>query len=258
MEPYKFEQDIKNKLEKRTIQPSANSWDKLEGSLQNNDHKKNNKLLWFMGLAASIVGILVVVSIFLKEQTAKNTPIIVTSPELKSEESTIEVASEKFMNEDVNSEKIDGNKPTNNSLKTTSKKPIYNSIKQHNEVGIAFNKLDTDVVEKEEKIAAAKEVLNVTNISLEEQKIDSVILQITNLKLHYTIVTNSDIDALLFKAQQELALQKIVDESVKTVDAFKLLQDVEADLDKSIRVKFLETLKLNFENMKTVIAQRND
>jgi len=258
MEPYKFEQDIKNKLEKRTIQPSANSWDKLEGSLQNNDHKKNNKLLWFMGLAASIVGILVVVSIFLKEQIAKNTPIIVTSPELKSEKPTIEVASEKFINEDVNSEKIDDNKPTNNSLKTTSKKPIYNSIKQHNEVGIAFNKLDTDVVEKEEKIAAAKEVLNVTNISLEEQKIDSVILQIQNLKLHYTIVTNNDIDALLFKAQQELALQKIVDESVKTVDAFKLLQDVEADLDKSIRVKFLETLKLNFENMKTVIAQRND
>ena len=101
-----------------------------------------------------------------------------------------------------------------------------------------------------------KEVSAVSNE--ENQEIELVINQIEDLKTKHISVSTTDVDLLLKNAQKKLALERIYNENIKTVDAYKLLQDVEADIDKSTRTKILETLKLNYEHMKTVIAQRND
>ena len=259
MEPYKFEQDIKNKLEKRKIKPSANSWEKLSGTLSQKEHRKNSKFLWIMGVAASVIGILFFVSIFLKEDTEKNIPTIVTSPELYEEEIIIKVASEELINEGDSLENIEIPEQKNKSSIATLEKPNYKAAKQKVKAVIVSNSLALKKNGNIAEIEKSKEVFSISGISFsEEQKIDNLISQIQNLKEETKRIAISDIDALLLKAQQELALQKIYDESVKTVDAYKLLQDVEADLDKSFRFKVLETLKLNYETMKTVIAQRND
>jgi len=249
MEPNKFEEDIKKKLEKRTINPSANSWNKLADSLQTKEHKKDNRFLWLMGVAASIVGILFVVSIFSNGETENSTPIIVNVPTPESEDAS------KVATEEIVIEKEDLN--NNNSANKTSEKANYKKVKQQNTIDKRSNKFaaKTDGV-LANVIVKEKEVQE--KINLEDQKIEEVIAQIENLKKENQDVEVSEVDALLFKAQQDLAFQKIYNENIKTVDAYKLLQDVEADLDKSLRVKFLETLKLNYENMKTVIAQRND
>tara|TARA_R110001583_G_scaffold61843_7_gene182373 strand:+ start:2522 stop:3298 length:777 start_codon:yes stop_codon:yes gene_type:complete len=258
MESNKFEQDIKNKLEKRTIQPTANSWDKLTRLLQQKEHKKNYKFLWLIGAAASVVGILFINSIFLKEDIEKNTPTIVTVPEVFKEDSTIKVASEAIVNKEEHIEKKEVNIYKTNASKITSKKSIYNSINKKKEVVKSPTEFALNAVVNNEEISGVKKIENVPDFTLENQKIDSLISQIKDLKVENKGIEISEIDALLFKAQRELTLQKIVDESIKTVDAYKLLQDVEADLDKSFRIKVLETLKLNYENMKTVIAQRNN
>ena len=44
MEPYKFEENIKEKLEKRTINPTKNSWDKLANSLDSKNERKGRKI----------------------------------------------------------------------------------------------------------------------------------------------------------------------------------------------------------------------
>jgi len=257
MEPYKFEQDIKNKLEKRSIQPLNNSWQKLSDSLEKKEHKKNNKFLWIMGVAASIVGILFVVSVFFKEDSDINSPIIVASPEFGKEDTLTKVAVEEVILKTEDSTKKEVLNSLNNDSNSVAKKTIYNANSK-NKKSESIAVLVSTKNNTSEELAVVNKNVNDTNLMLESQKIDSIFSQIQNLKDQNKTVLSTDIDALLFNAQQELALQKIIDESKKTVDAYKLLQDVEAELDKSMRVKFLETLKLNYENMKTLIAQRND
>ena len=60
MAPNNIEESIKNKLEQRTIQPSADAWTKLESRLDATDKNYKNKTFFWIGLAASIVGILLI------------------------------------------------------------------------------------------------------------------------------------------------------------------------------------------------------
>ena len=43
MAPIKFEEQLKEKLEQRTIQPSQDAWNKLNDRLDNVEEKQNNK-----------------------------------------------------------------------------------------------------------------------------------------------------------------------------------------------------------------------
>lgn len=255
MEPYNFEQDIKRKLEKRTIKPSENSWNKLANSLQSKEDKKNIKFLRIIGIAACIVGVLFVVSIFFNHKKESTEPTIVTSPIPQKEKSINNVEIEELVAEDDNFELIVNEKLEKTKQEKTIVKPL-NNLKGNRKPVIArveSNIVKSDIISKN---GLEKEVSAVSNE--ENQEIELVINQIEDLKTKHISVSTTDVDLLLKNAQKKLALERIYNENIKTVDAYKLLQDVEADIDKSTRTKILETLKLNYEHMKTVIAQRND
>jgi len=250
MEPYKFEEDIKNKLEKRTIKPTASSWNKLEDSLAFNERKKGVKGWYFIGVAACVVGILLMVSIFFKDDVNKTTPTIVTTPISETEEDSGTVVVE---NNAVELDTLQNKTPENSEtlMIAISKEKEPKSSVQQNKVFVDDNKMKLQNIEE---IAVATTV--------EDEKIEALINEIENLKSENqtftSTVTDNDIDNLLKEAQIAIEFEKLYEENTKIVDAYKLLQDVEDDIDRSTRVKFLETLKLNYENLKTVIAQRND
>ena len=58
MAPIKFEEQLKEKLEKRTIQPSPEAWKKLSVRLDDQGNNKNHRGYWWLGIAASITGII--------------------------------------------------------------------------------------------------------------------------------------------------------------------------------------------------------
>ena len=60
MAPVKFEEQIKNKLEQRAINPKENAWDKLAERLDTQERKKTINPYWWLGIAASVIIILVV------------------------------------------------------------------------------------------------------------------------------------------------------------------------------------------------------
>ena len=64
MAPIKFEENIKNKLEKRTINPSEDSWAKLSNKLDEQEGKSNKKIVWWIGIAASLVGVFLVTTLY--------------------------------------------------------------------------------------------------------------------------------------------------------------------------------------------------
>ena len=68
MAPLKFEDNIKQELEKRVLTPSDSAWDKLETKLKTTNKSNKNQKWWFMGLAASLVGIFLVTSLVFQEK----------------------------------------------------------------------------------------------------------------------------------------------------------------------------------------------
>ncbi|MDP3314399.1 hypothetical protein [Lutibacter sp.] len=249
---HKFEKDIKKKLENRTINPSANAWDKLESRLSTIETKKSNSFYWFIGIAASIVGILLVVPIFINNKIEMETPIIVTTKTDKNE-GIKKTNEENFKPKKVSNTAIASEISTKKSNSNNTKKEQFASIKA---TDIHNQNSEKDNLSMLIEIAVNQERLN--QLSFEEQKIAEMLTEIKNLKTKKHTVSAAEIETLLIKAQKEIALSKIYIDNTKMVDANLLLQDVEVDLDKSFRVKFLEALKINYDTMITAVSQRND
>jgi len=256
MTPNKFEESIKNKLAKRTIQPSTDAWIKLESRIDATDKKHKNKTIFWIGLAASIVGILLIASQFFNEvPLEKSIPVLVVTPEINKQNDHTEVAIEESnVEEPINSSE----KPTTEiqtaqvagtpTINSKTKPEVFIAVA--NEVAVAENS------SQEQEVQPAE--LQLQNLSFEEQKIQQVIAQVQILKDHDNAISDTDLEALLAQAQNDIVQEKLYRENSGIVDARSLLQDVEADLDRTFRDKVFEALKANFNFVKTAIAQRND
>ena len=256
MAPNKFEESIKNKLEKRTVQPSNDAWAKLENRLDATNQKHKNKTIFWIGLAASIVGILLIASQFFNEAPLeKSIPVLVVTPEINKQNDHTEVAIEESNVEEL----INSSEKPTSEIQTTqvAATPTSNYetkseafIAVTNEVAVAENSSQEQEVQPVE--------LQLQNLSFEEQKIQQVIAQVQILKDHDNAITDADLEALLAQAQNDIVQEKLYRENSGIVDARSLLQDVEADLDRTFRDKVFEALKANFNFVKTAVAQRND
>ena len=196
----------------------------------------------------------------LKNTNKNKTPIIVDTKTITNEDITNPITEEETV---VVEESLN----TIETIKNPSKEKTINKnkliIKSDNEELAIIKTNDThkeniemEGLNKMIEIPVYQEKLN--HLTFQEQKINDIVVEIENLKTLKNTITDADIEALLNKAQKEIALNKIYSENTKTVDANLLLQDVEADLDKSFRTKVFETLKINYENMITAVSQRND
>jgi formate/nitrite transporter FocA (FNT family) len=68
MEPIKFEDNIREKLQEREITPSNKSWEKLTKQLKTSKtNKRSNNSYWF-AIAAGFIGIVIVASFIFKDE----------------------------------------------------------------------------------------------------------------------------------------------------------------------------------------------
>ncbi|MDD7886837.1 hypothetical protein [Flavivirga sp. 57AJ16] len=253
MEPIKFEERIKDKLDKRRLQPSHSAWDKLSERLDNQEKKRNNKPILWLGLAASIVGILLVISqLFNNETIANDVPKTMVNPEIVEQNESKVIDVEEYINTENTSER------TLVNPKEIVKKPIKKPVLIKSEL----NKGQTVIVQENGVKKINKETVNTVKIALdplsfEEEKVQAVAHKIQALK-NNNAVTDDAIDALLLEAQKEIRLNRLYNETTGVVDANLLLKDVEAELDASFRSKVFEAIKASYGTVKTAVAQRND
>jgi hypothetical protein len=255
MAPIKFEDNIKDKLENRRLKPSLDAWDSLSKRLDNQDKKKSNRPFWWLGIAASVIGVLLVVSQFVNKDD-KAEPIIVDVPVNKEEQQILEPTVS--IKKELIQETIDGKTLDKSEYKKVlkDKTAIINNSNQ--------NQSETLVVKNETK-EEEKDIINNRSVegikeqlSFEEQQIQDVVAKVNALKEDNIAITDDDIDALLLEAQKEIRLNKIINKTTGLVDANALLQDVEAELDESFRSKVFEAIKSSYNSVKTAVAQRNN
>ncbi|MDO5979643.1 hypothetical protein [Flavivirga spongiicola] len=253
MAPIKFEKNIKDKLDKRRLQPSDNAWGKLSERLGNQEKKKNNKPILWLGLAASMVGILLIIPQFFNNETSVNdVPKTVVNPEIVEQNENKAIAVEEYINIENTT------KETQVKEKEVVKEPAKKSVLVKSE----FNKEQTALVQESNIKELNKEAVSTVEVALEplsfeEEKIQAVANQIQALKDN-DIVTDDAINALLLEAQKEIKLNRLYNGTTGVVDAKLLLQDVEAELDQSFRSKVFEAIKASYGTVKTAVAQRND
>jgi hypothetical protein len=269
MAPIKLEETIKNKLEKRTLEPSNDAWAQLAKQLDAEDKKKSRSLFFYVAIAASIVGVLFVTTLFFKsseEQTVM--PTVVETIDQSQEqqdhvsnsnplESVVAVSSsDSVQKETTTNEIVPQEHPSmvnEQNVATISEEKTIDKASSNNII-----ETKTAIVAVKTSIEKQNNVTLLNELTFEEAKAIEVVAQIKNIEIEKGSVTDAEIEALLKQAEKEILKQRIYNETTRTVDANALLQDVEDDLDRSFRTRVFETLKSSYKTVKTAVAERNN
>jgi hypothetical protein len=230
MEPNKLEQEFKDKLEQRTIEPSAMAWDRLDAMLSVSEKKKQPKRRTWMYIAASFLGFLLVGAILLKQEkentgnTIETTVVDVEQPAKSraaqpAQYNDIEGATETTLTP-FKQEAVAVNKNGKTVKKTFGTERAYNTTEQHNVVLPVANSIN-------EAVAAVQEVQETQD-----------------------------------KGAKELLAASMHDNPAKKKSSIKvnpssLLSSVESELDNSFRSEVLQKVVKNYNTVKTSVANRN-
>ena len=248
MAPIKFEENIKDKLEKRTINPSDKSWEKLLFKLDEQEGKSKNKVIWWIAFAASLVGVFLATTIFFdKGENNLVSPTVVESPinDIKKQKQALPPKEVVVENEESSLNEI--NKLQKKSkIKIVRQKAVSNVVKKNKVLGNDYN----------ESNSVESNVLKISESISEAVNHQEIVSQ--NPELNKDLVTDLEIESLLKNAQKDITLQRINKENIITVDANSLLQDVESDLDLSFRDKMFNTIISSYNTVKTAVVERND
>lgn len=254
MAPIKFEENIKDKLENRTLSPSTDAWSKLSERLDKEDKTSKKPVFWWLSIAAGLL-ILIAISIqfFNGDDTEKLIPQVVekeaTENEFEIKESELQIEKRPQLATEEYEEEVENEKT--NSIREVQtiklKKGTQNSPK------IEIKLAEQNPIDKEEILnEEARDLLSEAMIK------NAVTDALDTLKSEDTSITDKEIDSLLKLASKELFKDKLQKETSKTVDADALLQSVEEEMGQSFRSKVFDALKGGYETVKTAVAERNN
>jgi hypothetical protein len=259
MAPIKFEEQLKDKLEKRTLSPSSESWSKLSKRLDADEQKSKTPIFWWLSIAAGII-ILIAISaqFFSTDESEKIMPKVV-------EENAIEETPEEKLPEGdikksmklVTESSLDEKKENQTMVKDPQLMDYKNQIKQKTQSKTQLadvKKISNGMEVNNKEEVAANQLPNETNELLLK---NAVAEALKNSKIESVSSIDKEVDSLLKLASKELFKEKLKKETFKTVDASSLLISVEDEMGQSFRSKVFEALKDSYETVKTVVAERN-
>lgn len=238
MAPSNWDNHIKESLEKRQLQPSQDAWSKLQSRLESEEKRKSNKTFWWLGLAASIVGIVFISTLFFNKNEQPTNNIVVTP------KTVIEAENNTKQPDIINEQPIE-------IVEQIKEQPKQNQPIPSDKIQDKQQLVETTNIELEKP---KEDIIN----TFEDEKLKEVVAKIQDLKNANDVVTEDEIDALLKDAEKAIFKEKIKNTNTQTFDADALLQDVEEDLQQSFRAKVFEALKSSYETVKTAVAERNN
>jgi hypothetical protein len=241
----KIENQIKEKLSSREIQPSAQAWDRLDAMLSVAEEKKTKRSFGWLYIAA---GVLVFVSagmFFFTQNSSevKNDTIVETEIKKDSiqKENNIQVPILQKNQENQVAESTETQKPkSNNQSNTNSAVSIINQKSNQ--------KQSNPLINREKQI----EYQNSSDVALKNlpKIVDNKEIIVIRPKTN----TMSDEDLL---ASLDNAGKKANTKSNVKVDARNLLSQVDGELDRTFREKVIGKIAKNYQEVKVALANRN-
>ena len=228
MQSNKFDNQLQEKLNARTIAPTAKSWDRLDAMLSVQEEKKPRKGFLWLYIAASFF-VFFGLGVFLFNSD-KNIEINTQNPVLVAVDKTIDSV-EKNKAEEI---LIESQQPVVVQNEINLSKSV-NSIKEKTTI---FNKSNS-VQESDNKANPTYNLQPTTSSAYKYISPENLLAEVQNEKKNLSSESNVSKKP-----------------SVK-IDANALLSKVEKELDESYRETTLDKLNKNFNAVKSAIVNRN-
>ena len=221
---HNLENQIKEKLNAREIQPSAQAWDRLDAMLTISEEKKPKKDYgWFFVAASTILFFGLGFFLFNSNETTEinnSIPVVTT------------------INEEIDS--------------TETNKINLISVEKEQPV-LVQNEVNFSKTERNKKSEESKELIKEGNSTKDNS---SSITQHPSPNT-YKYVSPENLLAEVQTGEKVLKLEKIIPKAKMSVDVNSLLTNVEKELDENYRETTLDKLNRKFKDAKSALANRN-
>ncbi|MDD5149600.1 MAG: hypothetical protein PHC28_03855 [Flavobacterium sp.] len=232
MEPNNIENQIKEKLNLREIQPSAQAWDRLDVMLSVAETKKKKSYFNWWTIAASFVGFVAIGTFFYNQNTNGINSIPVVTIENKIQKGDLDVENKIILKNKINPEK---------SLNQTAKTIVK------------VEKIDVDNKKESNDNVISKEGLQIKNneekIAIVIQPNDKIDQIVNQTKPNYI-----DVEDLLASVEKTPKIEK----STVKINSMALLNEVDGELEISFREKALNTISKKYKEAKEALVNRNN
>ena len=240
----KLENQIKEKLNSREIQPSAQAWDRLDAMLSVAEEKKTGRPFGFLFIAASIL-VFVSAGMFFFTQN---------SSEVKNDNNVVETEIKKDAVQKENNiqSPIIEKKQENQVAESTEIQKSNNQNNNNSAVSIidqkSNQKQSNPLINKDKQI----EFQNSSDVALKNlpKIVDTKEIIVSRPKTS----TMSDEDLL---ASLDNVGKKSNAKSKVKVDARNLLSQVDGELDQTFREKVIGKIAKNYQEVKVALSNRN-
>ncbi|MBJ2174234.1 hypothetical protein JBL43_08295 [Aureibaculum sp. A20] len=249
----KFEQHIKEELNRREIQPSDNAWNKISNKLEPPQKEKKPRYMW-LGVAASFAGLLIISTIYFnydKTDSNDSNTVVETNKENIEiiERDSNSLAKEVEENQIANTEVV-----TPSNSKEGYKKEKVERLEKEIKKPIINEDNAMAIVQTQQKVKNDKVVFSQEEII--QQKIAEVVAKVDKLEKDSSTLTDLEVDALILQAQKEILQNKIFRQD-RSVDAMALLNEVEGELERPLKDKLFDLLKKGILETKNALADSN-
>lgn len=225
MEPNKMEEEFRNKLNEREIQPSEAAWDRLDAMLSVAENKKPKRNNTFLFIAAGLA-LFFAVGLFLLQQENTNPEIRLTNPTVISSDEKPPVLEQPEIQPET----------TGVVDQQISKEKQSQAITENQVISVAKKKVKSDVK---------------TTTDFQQQTVKEAIAEVIPKKEPEMQKTTTDTEKLLAITDAPKEKQKV------KVNVNSLLSSVEGELNQEFRETTLQRLNRNFKTVKTAVANRN-
>ncbi|MEL1246518.1 hypothetical protein [Flavobacterium helocola] len=225
MEPNKIDNQIREKLNAREIQPSAQAWDRLDAMLAVSEEKKPKKGYgWFFVAASTILFFGLGFFLFNSNETKEinnSNPIVTTINEVM---------------DSTEANKI-------NQISVEKEQPV-----------LVQNEVNYSKTVRNKKLEESKELIKEENLTKDNS---SSITQHPSTN-NYKYVSPENLLAEVQTGEKVITSDKKISPKAKMkVDANSLLTNVEKELDENHRETTLDKLNRKFKDAKSALANRN-
>lgn len=244
----KFENKFSEKLNKREIKPKTGNWAELSARL-NSEEKSKKPLFWRIGIAASIVGGILIFSGLFNEPISEIPAVADTPSEVifKEEIKSRQLSFEKPASEEMTETEKASVKPVENIF--YKKEPVSNSELASTVKSQESEKNGNDQTKRDPDLMIESKIPGITDAMIAEASLK--LIKIGN-------VTDSEVDRLLAEADDQISRERSAKPVSENIDAKALLLDAEMELEQSFREKVFDVLKEGYLKAKTSVANRNN
>lgn len=250
MVPNKFEEQVREQLNSREIQPSENAWDRLDAMLSVAEEKKTKRSFGWLYIAASILVFVTAGLFFFNQNTSEITPdATIVNQEVTKD--SVNDSSEKIQNE-VPTEKMqplvqveeNTTQPTTPNTQSTS---TYNLQPTTNN--------QVSIIKSNQSIAQKSTPNQTKNTPSPKQEVIAQNNEKSDVKNPIPVFSNP-----INSENKEVIAQNELNQKPSTkvtVSANSLLSQVDGELDLTFREKVLQKVSKNYKEVKVALSTRN-